>query len=131
MDEALDIALRVATALEAAHENGVIHRHRGGGNGRTAPRAPTQETGEKNPAGERESGRHCRQRFGGHLPCLLDSQCRRSPPLFEGTIQATEEAIVNAIVVARTMTGINGNTVHALPHDRLRAVLTKYNRLQP
>lgn len=50
-------------------------------------------------------------------------------PLFQATVQATEEAIVNALVVARTMTGIDGNTVHALPHERLREVLRKYNRL--
>jgi L-aminopeptidase/D-esterase-like protein len=42
---------------------------------------------------------------------------------------ATEEAIVNALVAAETMKGINGNTVFALPHDRLREVLRKYNRL--
>jgi D-aminopeptidase len=40
-----------------------------------------------------------------------------------------EEAIVNALVAAETMTGINGNTVYALPHDRLREALKKYNRL--
>lgn len=40
-------------------------------------------------------------------------------PLFEATVQATEEAIVNAMVAARTMVGINGNTKHAIPHDRL------------
>ena len=50
-------------------------------------------------------------------------------PLFEGTVWATEEAIVNALVAAETMQGINGNTVYALPHDRLREVLRKYNRL--
>lgn len=49
--------------------------------------------------------------------------------LFEATVWSTEEAIVNALVAAETMTGINGNTVHALPHDRLREVLKKYNRL--
>jgi L-aminopeptidase/D-esterase-like protein len=49
--------------------------------------------------------------------------------LFEATVQATEEAIINALVAAETMTGINGNTVHALPHDRLRQMLRKYNRL--
>lgn len=49
-------------------------------------------------------------------------------PLFEATVQATEEAILNALIAARTMTGINGNTVYALPHDRLREVLRKYNR---
>jgi L-aminopeptidase/D-esterase-like protein len=50
-------------------------------------------------------------------------------PVFEATVQATEEAILNALVAAETMTGINGNTVHALPHDRLREALKKYNRL--
>jgi D-aminopeptidase len=49
--------------------------------------------------------------------------------LFEATVQATEEAVVNALVAARTMTGGEGHTVEALPHDRLREVLKKYNRL--
>jgi L-aminopeptidase/D-esterase-like protein len=49
--------------------------------------------------------------------------------VFEATVQATEEAILNALVAAETMTGINGSTVHALPHDRLREALKKYNRL--
>lgn len=49
--------------------------------------------------------------------------------LFEATVQATEEAVVNAMVAAKTMTGINGHTVEALPHDRLRELLKKYNRL--
>ncbi len=51
-------------------------------------------------------------------------------PLFEATVDATEEAIVNAMIAAETMTGINGNTVHAIPHDRLRQVLKKYGRLE-
>ena len=50
-------------------------------------------------------------------------------PLFDATVEATEEAIVNALVAAETMVGINGNTVPALPHDQLRAILKKYNRL--
>lgn len=50
-------------------------------------------------------------------------------PLFEATIQATEEAIINSLVAAETMQGINGNTAFALPHDRLQEVLKKYNRL--
>jgi L-aminopeptidase/D-esterase-like protein len=54
----------------------------------------------------------------------------RLTPLFEATVQATEEAIVNALVAAKTMQGINGNTVSALPHDRLRQVLGKYGRNQ-
>ena len=49
--------------------------------------------------------------------------------LFEATVYATEEAIVNAMVAAETMSGINGNTVYSLPHDRLKQVLKKYNRL--
>ena len=50
-------------------------------------------------------------------------------PFFEATAQATEEAIVNALVAAETITGLNGNVVYALPHDRLREILRKYNRL--
>jgi L-aminopeptidase/D-esterase-like protein len=51
-------------------------------------------------------------------------------PLFYATVQATEEAIVNAMVAADTMTGANGIRVFALPHDRLRSALRKYNRLE-
>src|SRR5215208_6792149 len=51
-------------------------------------------------------------------------------PLFAATVQATEEAIINAMVAAETMTGVNGNTVYAIPHDRLREVMKKYNRLK-
>jgi D-aminopeptidase len=50
--------------------------------------------------------------------------------LLAATVQATEEAIINALVAARTMKGINDNTFYALPHERLREVLRKYNRLQ-
>ena len=50
-------------------------------------------------------------------------------PIFLATVQATEEAVVNAMVAAETMTGIDNHTVIALPHDRLREVLKKYNRL--
>ena len=53
----------------------------------------------------------------------------RLDPIFLATVQATEEAIINAMVAAKTMTGINNHTVIALPHDRLREVLKKYNRL--
>ena len=53
----------------------------------------------------------------------------RITPLFDATTQATEEAIVNALVAAETMTGVDGHTVYALPHDRLKDVLRKYNRL--
>jgi L-aminopeptidase/D-esterase-like protein len=50
-------------------------------------------------------------------------------PIFLATVEATEEAVVNAMVAAETMTGINDRTVIALPHDKLREVLNKYNRL--
>ena len=50
-------------------------------------------------------------------------------PLFEATAQVVEEAIVNALVAARTMSGADDLRVTALPHDRLRAVLAKYGRL--
>ncbi len=50
-------------------------------------------------------------------------------PLFAATVQATEEAVVNAMVAADTMIGRDGHTAIALPHDRLRDVLKKYNRL--
>jgi L-aminopeptidase/D-esterase-like protein len=53
----------------------------------------------------------------------------RINPLFDAAVQATEEAIVNALVAAETMTGVNGRTVYALPHDRLQGALRKYGRL--
>jgi L-aminopeptidase/D-esterase-like protein len=53
----------------------------------------------------------------------------RMNALFEATVQATEEAIVNALVAAETMTGRDGHTAFALPHDRVKEVLRKYNRL--
>jgi D-aminopeptidase len=54
----------------------------------------------------------------------------RIEPIFAATVQATEEAVVNAMIAADTMTGIDSHRVVALPHDELRAVLKKYNRLQ-
>jgi L-aminopeptidase/D-esterase-like protein len=50
--------------------------------------------------------------------------------LMDATVDATEEAIINAMIAARTMTGANGNTIYAIPHDQLRDILRKYNRLQ-
>jgi L-aminopeptidase/D-esterase-like protein len=49
-------------------------------------------------------------------------------PLFTATIQCVEEAIVNSMVAAETMTGANGYTVKALPQDDLVRILKKYNR---
>lgn len=50
-------------------------------------------------------------------------------PLFEAAVEATEEAIVNALVAAETMRGRDGGVVYALPHDRLIEVMQKYGRL--
>ncbi len=52
-------------------------------------------------------------------------------PLFTATVQATEEAVVNALVAGETMVGIDGHRVLGLPHDRLREILAKYHRLEP
>ena len=52
----------------------------------------------------------------------------RISPIFNATVEATEEAIVNAMVAAQTMTGRDGHTVNALPHEQLQQVLKKYNR---
>ena len=52
-------------------------------------------------------------------------------PILGATVEATEEAVINAMVAAETMTGIENHKVIALPHDKLRAVLKKYNRLNP
>jgi D-aminopeptidase len=51
-------------------------------------------------------------------------------PVFKGVVEATEEAIVNALIAARDMTGADGYTFYAIPHDRLRALLKQYGRLQ-
>lgn len=53
----------------------------------------------------------------------------RLDPLFEATVQATEEAIINAMVAGRTMIGRDDHKVIGLPHDKLRTALKKYNRI--
>jgi L-aminopeptidase/D-esterase-like protein len=53
----------------------------------------------------------------------------RMGSLFEATVYATEEAIINALVAAETMTGRDGHTTPALPHERVKELLKKYNRL--
>ena len=50
-------------------------------------------------------------------------------PLFEGVVQATEEAIVNSMIAARDMTGVNGRRIYAIPHERLREILRRHDRL--
>jgi L-aminopeptidase/D-esterase-like protein len=57
------------------------------------------------------------------LPSLVMLPNARMDPLFEATAQATEEAVINALVAAETMTGRDGHVVPALPHDRLRELL--------
>jgi D-aminopeptidase len=52
----------------------------------------------------------------------------RLSPFFLATAEATEEAIVNAMVAGETMEGINGNRVHGLPHDRVMEILARYGR---
>ena len=59
---------------------------------------------------------------------VLTVSNERISPLFTATVEATEEAIVNAMVAAETMVGRDGHTVQALPHDRLQQALRKYNR---
>ena len=51
-------------------------------------------------------------------------------PIFQAVTSATEEAIVNAMIAAETMEGVNGNKVYAIPHDRLIEILKKYNRIK-
>jgi L-aminopeptidase/D-esterase-like protein len=54
----------------------------------------------------------------------------RIGPVFEATVQAVEESVVNAMVAAETMTGVDNHRVLALPHDKVREIIKKYNRLQ-
>ena len=61
------------------------------------------------------------------VPMLQDE---RIDPVYEATVQATEEAIINAMLAAKTMTGADYLRVPALPHDQLKAALRKYNRLE-
>jgi D-aminopeptidase len=51
-------------------------------------------------------------------------------PLFDATVQAVEEAIINAMVAAETMEGINGNKAYALPHKKVMDLLRKYGRVK-
>src|ERR1700688_1728079 len=67
--------------------------------------------------------------FADHVVDLKMLPNEKIEPIFAATVQATEEAIINAMVAAETMTGIENHKVIALPHDKLRAVLKKYNRL--
>ena len=63
------------------------------------------------------------------VPVTMMSNERISA-VFEATVDATEEAIVNALVAAETMTGVDGHRSEAISHDALRQALRKYNRLK-
>jgi D-aminopeptidase len=56
---------------------------------------------------------------------VLTVSNERISPLFQATVEATEEAIVNAMVGAETMTGIGGHTIDALPHDKLTELMKR------
>ena len=49
-------------------------------------------------------------------------------PLFRATVEATEEAILNALTMAKTMEGISGHVAYQLPYDRLAPIMAKYGR---
>jgi D-aminopeptidase len=76
----------------------------------TGNRLPVASDVDDDPAGR---GTHTVQTVGD---VVIDR-------LFDGAIEATEEAIVNALVAAETVVGRDGVTAHALPHDRLREVM--------
>ena len=52
----------------------------------------------------------------------------RATPVFQGAVEATEEAVVNALLAAQTTVGRDGDTVYALPHDRLVQLMHRYGR---
>jgi D-aminopeptidase len=58
---------------------------------------------------------------------ILTVSNERISPLFQATVEATEEAIVNAMVAAQTMTGVDGHTIEALPHNKV----TEFMRRSP
>ena len=132
----------LAPSLSRRHR---FHNHRGS-HGRSAAAASDQAAGTPSHNGIGAHRVYFRQRIRRYLHRVLDGNPRRGSgrpggkrrhgpndalnPVFEAAVQATEEAIINAMIGAETMTGVNGHTVTALPHERLREVLKKYNRLQ-
>jgi len=65
------------------------------------------------------------------VSAVADLPNDRMNPVFAATVEAVEEAIVNAMVGAETMKGANDFVVRALPHDEMRRILKKYGRLVP
>jgi D-aminopeptidase len=70
------------------------------------------------------TGNHVRQ--GGTIGDVRMLSPDGMNPLFQAAAEATEEAILNALVAAETMTGLHGRTAHALPHDQLLDVMRRY-----
>jgi D-aminopeptidase len=62
---------------------------------------------------------------------VLTVSNERISPLFQATVEATEEAIVNAMVAAQTMTGVDGHTIEALPHDKLTEFMKRSPQAAP
>ena len=79
----------------------------------------TGNRGLSRAAGERDPRRTVEARM------VVD---RAITPLFEAAVEATEAAVVNALLAARTMTGRDGITAHALDHDRLLDIMARYGR---
>lgn len=67
--------------------------------------------------------------ISGNLSSFESLNDQHISPLFKATAEATEEAIINALISADTMKGINDNKIYALPHGELQTTLEKYNRL--
>jgi len=63
-------------------------------------------------------------------PSLVMLPNDRIDPLFRATVEATEEAVVNAMLASKTMTGADGIRVFGLPGDRVVEILKKYNRMK-
>ncbi len=59
---------------------------------------------------------------------ILTVSNEKISPIFTAVVEATEEAIVNALVAGKTMTGVDGHTVIGLPHEELQRALKKYRR---
>jgi D-aminopeptidase len=62
---------------------------------------------------------------------VLTVSNERISPLFQATVEATEEAIVNAMVAAETMTGVDGHTIQALPHEKLAEYMKRSPQAMP
>jgi D-aminopeptidase len=71
------------------------------------------------------TGNHISPKAEGLLTLQMVPQYHMNP-LFEGVAEAVEEAILNALTNAETMTGFLGHTAYALPLDELRRVMAKY-----